>query len=549
LLKIIEKLHHAKPGWQVQADVVVIGSGIAGLSAAISARKKDLTVLLLTKDLLSTGSTAWAQGGIAAALGPKDSPVQHLIDTLEAGAGLCNEAAVKILVEEGPAAVRNLISLGTEFDLDSQGNVALTREGGHRQDRIAHAGGDATGAEISRALVSSVLADPKIKIFEHALVLDLLKDKNQNVCGVTLHVMGEGFIDGVGAALGRAVVIATGGLSAVFEQTTNPLVATGDGVALALRAGASVADLEFVQFHPTVLWVGNEARGAQPLISEAVRGEGAFLINERGEPFMQNVHPMKDLAPRDVVAHAVVEEIRKSTQGHIWLDGRNLGKETWNKRFPNILASCRKFSINPVTDLIPVVPAAHYSMGGVQTDMSGKTSVAGLFVVGEAANTGVHGANRLASNSLLEGLVVANRLAQHFIDLPKQTEPLESNKKASLINGELRRPISQITTQGAGAIRDEIGLKATLTNLEELSNLTTTEGSTQAWEATNLFTVSAFIASAALMRKESRGAHWRQDFPKLDEKNWLVRIKGEIEDGKIKLSTEQLNSTAVSNER
>lgn len=540
MIKVIEKLHHAQPGWQVQADVVVIGSGVAGLSAAINARKKNLSVLLLTKDLLSTGSTAWAQGGIAAALGPKDSPVQHLADTLEAGAGLCDQNAVRALVEEGPQAVKNLISLGTVFDLDPQGNVALTREGGHRQNRIAHAGGDATGAEISRALVASVLADPMIQIFEHALVLDLLKDKNQHVCGVTLHVMGEGLIDGVGAALGRAVVIATGGLSAVFEQTTNPLVATGDGVALALRAGASVADLEFVQFHPTVLWVGAEARGSQPLISEAVRGEGAILLNEKLEPFMKNLHPMKDLAPRDVVAHAVVEEIRNSSLGYVWLDGRKLGEDIWKKRFPNILASCRKYSIDPMNDLIPVVPAAHYSMGGVQTDMSGKTQVPGLFVVGEAANTGVHGANRLASNSLLEGLVVANRLAEHFENLPKQQEPVAAQAKGELITGELRRTINQITTHGAGAIRDENGLKNTLKELELLASEKTREGSTQAWEATNLFTVSTFIASAALMREESRGAHWRQDFPKRDDKNWQVRIKGEIEEGQIKLTTQPI---------
>jgi L-aspartate oxidase len=540
LIKVIEKLHHAQPGWQVQADVVVIGSGVAGLSAAINARKKNLSVLLLTKDLLSTGSTAWAQGGIAAALGPKDSPIQHLADTLEAGAGLCDQNAVKALVEEGPLSIKNLISLGTVFDLDPQGNVALTREGGHRQNRIAHAGGDATGAEISRALVASVLSDPMIQIFEHALVLDLLKDKNQNVCGVTLHVMGEGLIDGVGAALGRAVVIATGGLSAVFEQTTNPLVATGDGVALALRAGASVADLEFVQFHPTVLWVGEEARGSQPLISEAVRGEGAILLNENLEPFMQNIHPMKDLAPRDVVAHAVVEEIRNSSLGYVWLDGRKLGEDIWRKRFPNILASCRKYSIDPMNDLIPVVPAAHYSMGGVQTDMSGKTRVPGLFVVGEAANTGVHGANRLASNSLLEGLVVANRLVEHFDNLPKQKEPVAAKANGELISGELRRTINQVTTQGAGAIRDENGLKNTLRELKLLASEKTNEGSTQAWEATNLFTVSTFIASAALMREESRGAHWRQDFPKRDDKNWQVRIKGEIEDGQIKLTTQPI---------
>jgi L-aspartate oxidase len=389
--------------------------------------------------------------------------------------------------------------------------------------------------------VASVLSDPKIQIFEHALVLDLLKGKNNRVCGVTLHVMGQGLIDGVGAALGRAVVIATGGLSAVFEQTTNPLVATGDGVALALRAGASVADLEFVQFHPTVLWVGEKSRGSQPLISEAVRGEGAVLLNENLKPFMSSIHPMKDLAPRDVVAHAVVEEIRNSNLGHVWLDGRKLGKEVWKKRFPNILASLRKYSIDPINDLIPVVPAAHYSMGGVQTDMSGKTNVPGLFVVGEAANTGVHGANRLASNSLLEGLVVANRLGNHFNDLPIQMDPVEKSVQGELISGNLRKKINRVTTQGAGAIRDETGLLTTLKDLEDLSSQKIQDGSTQAWEATNLLTVSAFIASAALMREESRGAHWRQDFPVKDDKNWRLRIKGEIANGLIKLTTQSID--------
>ncbi|MFM9096137.1 MAG: FAD-dependent oxidoreductase, partial [Actinomycetes bacterium] len=324
-IDLVQKLHAAEPGWTINADVIVIGSGIAGLTAALTARRKNLSVLLLTKDVLSTGSTAWAQGGIAAALGPEDSPEQHFQDTLEAGAGLCDENSVKTLVQEGPVAVKKLINLGATFDLDPAGNVALTREGGHRRDRIAHAGGDATGAEISRALVAKVLADPKVRIFEHALVLDLLKDKSEKVCGVTLHVMGKGKIDGVGAALARAVVRATGGIGAVFEQTTNPLVATGDGVALALRAGARVADLEFVQFHPTVLWVSQNSRGSQPLISEAVRGEGAILRNAQGVAFMQTIHPMIDLAPRDVVAHAVHEEIVNGEKPYVFLDGTKLG--------------------------------------------------------------------------------------------------------------------------------------------------------------------------------------------------------------------------------
>jgi L-aspartate oxidase len=535
-IDLVQRLNSADPGWTINADVIVIGSGIAGLTAALSARDKGLSVLLLTKDVLSTGSTSWAQGGIAAALGPGDSPDQHFQDTLEAGAGLCDQDSVRILVQEGPAAVKRLINLGATFDLDPSGNVALSREGGHRRDRIAHAGGDATGAEISRALVAKVLADPKVRIFEHALVLDLLKDKNERVCGVTLHVMGKGKIDGVGAALARAVVLATGGLGAVFQQTTNPLVATGDGVALALRAGATVADLEFVQFHPTVLWVGSDSRGSQPLISEAVRGEGAILRNINGEAFMSTIHPMKDLAPRDVVAHAVHEEIIKSGKPYVYLDGTKLGENVWLQRFPNILSSCRKIGIDPLVEMIPVVPAAHYASGGVVSDMTGKTDIPGLFAVGECANTGVHGANRLASNSLLEGLVVAERVANQLTDLPAQSEPLIENVPTNLIDGKVRKDITETTTTGAGAVRNATGLNKTIDKLSELAQKTTKLSSTQSWEATNLLTVSSFLSNAALRREESRGSHWRSDFPERNDSRWLVRIQGKLNEGKLELS-------------
>ena len=539
-MQLIQKLNSPEPGWTINADVIVIGSGIAGLTAALSARRKNLSVLLLTKDVLSTGSTSWAQGGIAAALGPGDSPDQHFQDTLEAGAGLCDQESVKVLVQEGPEAVRRLIDLGATFDLDSAGNVALTREGGHRQDRIAHAGGDATGAEISRALVAKVLADPKVRIFEHALVLDLLKDKNKRICGVTLHVMGKGKIDGVGAALGRAVVLATGGLGAVFEQTTNPLVATGDGVALALRAGATITDLEFVQFHPTVLWVGANSRGSQPLISEAVRGEGAILRTTNGEELMKNIHPMKDLAPRDVVAHAVHEEIIKSGKPYVYLDGTKLGENIWLQRFPNILSSCRKIGIDPLTEMIPVVPAAHYASGGVISDMSGKTDLPGLFAIGECASTGVHGANRLASNSLLEGLVVAEKLSKHLDGLPPQSEPVTEKTPPNLIDGRIRKEITETTTKGAGAVRNAAGLNQTITKLTELALKTTNSPSTQSWEATNLLTVSSFLTNAALRRQESRGSHWRSDFPKRDDEKWLKRIHGKLVEGKLELSEKTL---------
>ena len=520
-IDLVQRLNSADPGWTINADVIVIGSGIAGLTAALSARDKGLSVLLLTKDVLSTGSTSWAQGGIAAALGPGDSPDQHFQDTLEAGAGLCDQESVRILVQEGPAAVKRLINLGATFDLDSSGNVALTREGGHRRDRIAHAGGDATGAEISRALVAKVLADPKVRIFEHALVLDLLKDKNERVCGVTLHVMGKGKIDGVGAALARAVVLATGGLGAVFQQTTNPLVATGDGVALALRAGATVADLEFVQFHPTVLWVGSDSRGSQPLISEAVRGEGAILLNHKNEQFMIGKHPQADLAPRDVVAKEIFNQMQLSGQPHVWLDATKL--KDFVDRFPTIYASCIANGIDPTKEKIPVAPASHYASGGVIVDLNGQSSVPGLYICGESACTGAHGANRLASNSLLEGLVFGARIAATLAkDLPPQEEPIE-DEKTMLLDPKILLPLQIAMSEGAGVMRSETSLRKTMQTLEELSKLTSKEPRIEAWEASNLYLLATAIVKSALIRTESRGSHWRSDYPQSSDK-WLSRV-------------------------
>jgi L-aspartate oxidase len=397
------------PGWTLDTDIVVIGSGIAGLVAALRARAAG-KVLLVTKALLDDGSTRWAQGGIAAALHPGDSPEDHLNDTLTAGVGICDPEAVRVLVTEGPEAVHGLIALGTDFDRDGDGTLALTREGGHLRRRIAHAGGDATGAEISRALLAAT-KDAGIEVVEHALALDLTMVGGR-AAGVTLHVMGEGQRDGVGAVRARAVILATGGLGQVFEATTNPEVSTGDGLALALRAGAEVADVEFVQFHPTVMWLGPDARGRQPLISEAVRGEGAFLVDGAGERFMTGRHPLADLAPRDVVAKEIMKRMGETGDPCVYLDGRNLGPRIWAQRFPTILAACERHGIDPVNQPIPVVPAAHYASGGIRTDLWGRTSVPGLYACGEVACTGVHGANRLASNSLLEGLVFAERIAR-----------------------------------------------------------------------------------------------------------------------------------------
>ncbi len=337
---IPSRLAAPAPGWTTRADVVVIGSGIAGLTAALRLYGHVDRILVITKDVLDAGSTQWAQGGIAAALGPGDTPDQHEQDTLVAGAGACDREAVRILVNEGPDAVHELISWGAVFD-QHDGVLSLTREGGHHRDRIAHAGGDATGAEIQRALIAAVEQAPEIEVLQHALAVDLLTGVDGGVAGVTVHVLGEGQVGGVGRVLCRSVVLASGGLGQVFSQSTNPSVATGDGMALAFRAGATLRDLEFVQFHPTVMWLGPHSQGQQPLISEAVRGEGAFLVDWDGRRIMKGVHELEDLAPRDVVAKAITRRMNESGKPHMWLDARHLGARFWETRFPTILATAR----------------------------------------------------------------------------------------------------------------------------------------------------------------------------------------------------------------
>ncbi len=512
------------PGWTDEADVVVIGSGIAGLTAALRSRPAG-RVLVVTKDVIASGSTQWAQGGIAAALDPGDSPEQHRLDTLTAGAGLCDPDAVQTLVTEGPDAVHELIALGAEFDRTPSGELALTREGGHHRNRIAHAGGDATGAEIERALVTAVRGAPEIRIIEHALVLDLLTAADGAVAGVTLHVMGEGQLDGVGAIRCRAVVLATGGMGQLYAATTNPSVSTGDGVALALRAGATIRDLEFVQFHPTVLWLGRSAKGQQPLVSEAVRGEGAFLLDAEGNRFMQGQHELADLAPRDVVAKAITRQMFATGKDHVFLDARAFGEEKWRVRFPTILASCRSHGIDPVHDLIPVAPACHYSSGGVWTDLDGRSTVPGLYACGEVACTGVHGANRLASNSLLEGLVFARRIAASLAaGLPDPQEPGTDDRPAGLVDSGDVEDLQRVMTIGAGVIRSAGGLADAAAGLAKLIARGSDRPGTPSWEKTNLVTVGSALIAAAVTREESRGSHWREDHPDRDDRHWLGSI-------------------------
>lgn len=520
--------------------MVIVGSGIAGLTAALRLRGQVEKILVVTKDVLAAGSTQWAQGGIAAALGPGDTPAEHEADTLVAGAGVCDLDAVRILVTEGPEAVRELIALGTNFDHTPDGELSLTREGGHHRDRIAHAGGDATGAEIQRALIAAIEAAPDIEVIQHALAVDLLLGRDEagvtGVAGLTLHVIGEGERDGVGAVHCRAVVLASGGLGQVFSQTTNPSVSTGDGMAVALRAGATLRDLEFVQFHPTVMYLGPESRGQQPLISEAVRGEGAFLVDglpeEGGNRFMQGVHELADLAPRDVVAKAIMKRMLETGRPHMWLDARHLGAEFWERRFPTILATTRSHGVDPVTQLIPVAPACHYASGGVRTDLVGRTDLPGLYATGEVACSGVHGANRLASNSLLEGLVFSRRIADVLpAELPAWREPGADDRTEGLVAGEVRRELQETMSSRVGVLRSAPGLAEGAAVLDKLAGVTADAIDQTSWEATNLVTISAALADAAALREETRGSHWREDFPERDDQTWAGHFDVRMNDG------------------
>ncbi|RVU16756.1 L-aspartate oxidase [Streptomyces antnestii] len=535
------RLHAPAPGWSVTADVVIVGSGVAGLTAALRCQAAGLRTVVVTKARLDDGSTRWAQGGVAAALGEGDTPEQHLDDTLVAGVGLCDEDAVRTLVTEGPDAIRRLIETGAHFDESADGDLALTREGGHHRRRIAHAGGDATGAEISRALVEAVRARG-IRTVENALVLDLLTDADGRTAGVSLHVMGEGQHDGVGAALAPAVVLATGGMGQIFSATTNPHVSTGDGVALALRAGAEVSDLEFVQFHPTVLFLGADAEGQQPLVSEAVRGEGAHLVDADGVRFMAGQHELAELAPRDIVAKGITRRMLEQGAEHMYLDARHFGAEMWENRFPTILAACRAHGIDPVTEPIPVAPAAHYASGGVRTDLQGRTTVPGLYACGEVACTGVHGANRLASNSLLEGLVYAERIADDIVathrenGLPARVPapvPHPETPTHPLMPPEARFVIQRVMTQGAGVLRSADSLAEAAAGLGRIhadaaralaENGKTSEPGVDTWEATNLLCVARVLVAAARRREETRGCHWREDHADRDDANWRRHI-------------------------
>jgi L-aspartate oxidase len=490
---------------------LVIGSGIAGLHTAWRASEHG-EVLVLTKRSLFDSATAYAQGGIAAALGAGDSPALHRRDTLAAGAALCDERAVRVLVEEGPSRVRELQLAGAHFDLDPGGGLKLGREAAHSRRRIVHSDGDRTGAEVARTLVARVRESKRTSVLEKARVLSLIVARDR-CAGVRASVAGQAV-----EIRADATVLATGGCGQIYRYTTNPVVATGDGYAIAHRAGVRLADMEFVQFHPTAL---DAPENPLSLISEAVRGEGAVLINGNGQRFMPRRHKLAELAPRDIVAREIFREQQRT--GRVWLDATSLGK-SFPARFPGIFAICQARGIDPRHDRIPVTPAAHYMMGGIVTDLRGHSSLENLYACGEVARTGVHGANRLASNSLLEGLVFAERIARDLSTVPRRrsrapagrwTVPALPDRGAAQVAADA---IRAVMWEDAGIDRNAAGLRAGLAELEEIGGRLA-PGAT---EELNMCDVSRLVAQSALAREESRGGHYRSDFP-TPRRGWAHR--------------------------
>ena len=520
-------------------DFLIVGSGVAGLSCALELVEHG-TVAVLTKEDIQNGSTLWAQGGIAAVLSPEplDSPALHQADTEFAGAGLSDPLAVSVLVGEGPKRIRELIARGAHFDTEPSGELKLTREAAHGARRIVHAQGDSTGREVQRSLSQLAFDEPDISVLENHLTVDFWIQDGQCFGAVALDQNGQPTL-----FRARATIAATGGIGALYKVTTNPPVLTGDGMAMAFRAGAQLMDMEFVQFHPTAFALGP----ANPkfLISEAVRGEGALLINAAGERFMPRYHELAELAPRDVVARAIASEILSGDSDHVFLDLTHNSAQEIAARFPTIYATCVAYGIDPAKDRIPVSPAEHYMMGGIRTNMDGATNVPGLLACGECACTGVHGANRLASNSMLEGLVFGIRTVRAAISYLKRGElPLpQASQQPARIGEEFssaelrtaRAALQDAMWKGVGLVRDEAGLKKTLALVNELyARFGHPAPQRDAIELANTIECAWLVVRASLDRRESRGAHFRRDFPVANEewKHHLL-LSGERDDLKI----------------
>jgi L-aspartate oxidase len=493
-----------------RSDALIVGAGIAGLMAAL--KLAPGRVCVLSKTRLSIGAASdWAQGGIAAAMGKDDSPSLHAIDTQRAGAGISDEKLVEILTRDAPARVEELLELGAAFDRTASGELDLGREAAHQRRRIVKAGGDATGHEILKTLIEAVHAHPSIDVFENVSADDLILDGDR-VAGVYAHSDASGEQT---AFVAPAVVLATGGIGRIYRYTTNPVQATGDGIAMAARAGAMLADMEFVQFHPTALAIG---RDPMPLVTEAVRGEGAILVNDLGERFMLSLHPDAELGPRDVVARAIFEQLQRGRT--VGLDGRASIGDAFPREFPTVFGFCESAGIDPRIANIPVAPAAHYHMGGIAVDEWGRTSLPGLWACGETSATGVHGANRLASNSLLEALVYGSRVAEDIASRAPAENPAPAvlTPQGAAINAapeeaQAIRDLRNVMYSNVGLVRNELGLREALARIAELE----AEFPSPSNELRNLLVVGRLIADAALARHESRGSHYRSDFPLADD--------------------------------
>lgn len=498
---------------EIETDYLVVGGGIAGLFTAWSAYKNGAKVTVITKQSVTDSNTDKAQGGIAAAIGKEDSPEIHLKDTLIAGGGLCNESGVEILVTEGVERIKDLIKLGVNFDRGGDG-IALGREGCHSRARILHANGDATGAEMIRGLRQKIAEVPEIQIIEYQYLVDLLVA--DNVCYGALVFDSQSQVLRVFKS--PVVVLATGGVGQLYEHTTNPDVATADGIGAAWRAGAEMMDMEFVQFHPTALALPDAPCF---LISEAVRGEGAILRNVNHERFMLKYHAMAELAPRDIVTKAIFSDMTSAGGDHVLLDITHLDSKRIKDRFPMITATCLEYGLDITNQLIPVAPAAHYMMGGVKVNTWGETSIEGLFCCGESSCLGVHGANRLASNSLLEGLVMGERIARRYRSSLKdkgrdlRVFSCKKLKAGTAYDYEgLRSKLKKVMEQNVGPLRTGTGLSEAVTWFGEWDYLARYEArNVREMEVRNMLTVGRLIAEAAGLRTESRGGHFRQDYP------------------------------------
>ena len=506
---------------QIFADVLVIGTGVAGLRAALAAAEHG-EVIVLSKDEPDLSSTAWAQGGIAAVMNDGDEFDRHVNDTVQAGGDLCDLPAVRKVVTEGPDRVRELFDWGIRFDRNAEGELALGREGGHTAHRILHTDGDATGRELARTLIHAAGACERIRTFDNCFALDLITDDDAG--GRCLGAITHHPKYGLQMIWARATILGSGGCGQVYRETTNPAVSTADGMAMAYRAGARLADMEFVQFHPTTLYVAGAARS---LITEAVRGEGAYLVDRAGERFMTGVHDMAELAPRDVVSRAIVQRMAATQATHMYLDVRHIGRDRFRERFPGISELLERFELDPQEDLIPVHPSAHYMIGGVRVDATGCTELPGLYACGEASCTGLNGANRLASNSLLEGLVygeAAGRHAGETLD-PTVTVPIpvvsdiRISDRTELDLADVRSSLKSVMWRHVSIERDAAHMSEVADSIDVWAGYTLDKifDDRGGWEVQNMLLAGALITRAALRRPESRGVHFRREHPQPDD--------------------------------